>query len=101
MRVRRQADQRRASFLVPLRSFDDGNLGTVGRMHHLADVRKPLRACRVELPLDEVPHVRARRTRVEAVPERNALRAAPGFRRSAEESARVYQRLNPPSELIT
>ena len=61
MRIRCQPDQRRPPFLVSLGSLDHRDLCPVWRMHHLADVRQPLRACCVELTLDEVAHVCARR----------------------------------------
>ena len=57
-------------FVVSLRRLDHRDLGAVGGMHHLADVREPLRTRRVELPLDEVAHVRAGRgLALRAVPE--------------------------------
>ena len=61
MRVGRQPDQRRPPFLVSLRGLDHRDLGAVGGVHHLTDVRQPLRACCVELSLDEVAHVCAGR----------------------------------------
>src|SRR5438552_5472655 len=61
MRVGGQADQRGTSFLVALRCLDHGDLCTVGRMHYLPDVGKPLRPRRLELSTDEVTYVLARR----------------------------------------
>ena len=70
MRIGRQPDQRRPALVVSLRRLDHRDLRAVGGMHHLADVRQPLRTRRVELPLDEVAHVRSRRgLALRAVPE--------------------------------
>ena len=43
----------------------------------------------------------AGRAHIELIPQRDPLGAALGFCGTAQESARVYQRLKPPSELIT
>jgi hypothetical protein len=42
VRIRRQPDQRRATFVVALSRLDHGDLSAVWRVHHLADVREPL-----------------------------------------------------------
>jgi hypothetical protein len=59
MRIRRQSDQRRPALFVALRRLDDGDFCVPRCVHHAADVREPQGPRLVELPLDEVPDIRA------------------------------------------